>query len=97
MIRGGNGSLPKSARKSVALFGYKRKFPLEDDWHQLPVFQTSKAQVVGMIGDVTCHTLTGRMFLRLSNGIVARLTPDKTPSSHCVLTGKMFRATTCSL
>ena len=46
---------------------------------------------------ITNRTLTGRMFLRLSNGVVARLTADKTPSSRCVLTGKMFRATTCSL
>src|SRR5215470_13450434 len=38
----------------------------------------------------TYHTLTGRIFLLLSNGIVVRLTADKTPSSRCVLTGKMF-------
>jgi hypothetical protein len=45
----------------------------------------------------TYHTLTGRIFLRFSNGIVVRLTADKTPSPRCVLTGKMFRATTWSL
>jgi len=44
----------------------------------------------------TYHTVTGRIFLRLSNRIVVRLTADKTPSSRCALTGKMFRATTCS-
>ena len=45
----------------------------------------------------TNRTLTVRMFLRLSNGILARFTADKTPSSRRVLTGKMFRATTCLL
>jgi hypothetical protein len=45
----------------------------------------------------TNHTLTGHIFLRLSNGIVVRLTADKSPSYRCVLTGKMFHAATCSL
>ena len=39
----------------------------------------------------TYHTLTGRIFLRLSNGIVARLISDETPSSLCSLTGDVPR------
>jgi len=42
----------------------------------------------------TYHILTGHIFLRFPNGLVVKLTVDKTPSSRCVLTAKMFRATT---
>ena len=45
----------------------------------------------------TYHTLTGRIFLRLSNGKVVRVTADKTPSPRCILTGDLFSATTCSM
>ena len=37
----------------VGDIGDKRVLPLADDRQQLPVFETSKAQVVDMIGDVT--------------------------------------------
>ena len=41
----------------------------------------------------TNRTLSENGILRLSNGTVVGLTHDNPPSSHCVLTAKMFRTT----
>ena len=45
--------LAKERKKISTIVGDKRILPLGDDRQQLPVFETSKAQVVDMIGDVT--------------------------------------------
>ena len=45
--------LAEERKKISAIVGDKRILPLADDRQQLPVFETSKAQVVDMIGDVT--------------------------------------------
>ena len=45
--------LAEERKKISTIVGDKRILPLADDRQQLPVFETSKALVVDMIGDVT--------------------------------------------